>query len=487
MRSFLAPLSVGLMTAALLVGAPDAPAQSPATTQSLATLLEEAIEGDPRANRLIVGMKVVDLESNEVLYERKPQKLFVPASNMKLFTSAAALDFYGPDHRFTTRLSAEPASAETPETAPIHAILTGGGDPTFTNANLRAMIDEMIREHLPEGAVLHSHVRVDGSRFTAPLKGPGWMWDDEPAAYQMSVTAMMMDYNVATVRVDESEGHLSVTLDPPSPYPNVAISPEASAEGAVRVTREAFDDVFRIVPASGSFSPVRQRLSMHRPETWIAGVATMMFDEAGVPPTNVMQGKYRGIAERVEVVYRGRPLSEVIALFNKPSENAIGEMLVLNMAADHGRGASSWNAGTSLMGDWLVEQVGLERGSFRIADGSGLSRYNLITPEGTIQLLQHMWNHEHREAYVDSLPIAGVDGTMRGRLTGTPSGERRVIAKTGTMSGVSCLSGYVQTEEGNWLAFSLLTNGFVGPAGPVRAFQDRLCLIMVTGEDPEAN
>jgi PBP4 family serine-type D-alanyl-D-alanine carboxypeptidase len=131
------------------------------------------------------------------------------------------------------------------------------------------------------------------------------------------------------------------------------------------------------------------------------------------------------------------------------------------------------------MGTWLTQTAGLTEDDFRLVDGSGLSRYNLICASGAVKLLRHMWQSPNRQVYIDSLPIMGGDGTLGGRGASLNTGS--VHAKTGTMSGVSALSGYVETAQGRWLVFSILTNGFIGSSSPSRALQDRLCAAMAAG------
>ena len=219
---------------------------------------------------------------------------------------------------------------------------------------------------------------------------------------------------------------------------------------------------------------------MHDPAQWIAGVLHQMLIDEGIE----VEG--RPLVETLPpiadpgITHESLPMSEIIALFNKPSENAIGEMLLLNLAleAEGAEAPVDFRDGAAQLTEWLTAEAGLDAGDFRLVDGSGLSRYDLICASGTVNLLLHMWRHPDRQVYLDSLPIAGVDGSLRSRMGGTVA-EGRVHAKTGTMSGVSCLSGYAETLDGRWLVFSILTNGYIGSSGPSRGLQDRLCVALV--------
>ncbi|MBX3727863.1 MAG: D-alanyl-D-alanine carboxypeptidase/D-alanyl-D-alanine-endopeptidase [Candidatus Sumerlaeia bacterium] len=446
----------------------------PAQDRSLGERLIDAIDGDIATARTFVGVLVTEADTGRELFARFEHRLFTPASNAKLYTSAAALDTWGPDHRFRTELLARGTLAED-GTLNGDLVLVGGGDPVLRSEHLRALAARVPAE-LGIRAVA-GRVVIDDSLYAPRLKGPGWMWDDEPDAYQMSVTALMLDYNVLTVRLFEHEGRVASRLDPAADMPPIVNAMRDLR--AANVTREPFTDVILVRPAAGEapFQPTSVNLTMHQPSPWIASVFTRMLADAGV----VVHGHAIPTGDAAPIArlaHDSAPLREILALFNKPSENAIGEMLLHNLAVHRGTVPATWSAGEAALRDWLVGTAGLEADSFRIADGSGLTRYSQITPAGTVTLLTHMWNHPHRVAYLESLPVGGVDGSMRGRLVNTPA-QARVFAKTGTMGGVSSLSGYVQTTDGKWRIFSILTNGFVGSSRPARDLQDRICVELV--------
>jgi PBP4 family serine-type D-alanyl-D-alanine carboxypeptidase len=447
---------------------------APAQERSLGERLIEVIDGDTATARTFVGVFVTEADTGRELFARFEHRLFTPASNVKLYTSAAALDTWGPDHRFRTELLARGTLSED-GTLNGDLVLVGGGDPVLRSEHLRALAARVPAE-LGIRAVA-GRVVVDDSLYAPRLKGPGWMWDDEPDTYQMSVTALMLDHNVLTVRLFEHEGRVAARLDPAADMPPIVNAMRDLR--AATVTREPFTDVILVRPATGEapFQPTSVSLTMHQPSPWIASVFTRMLADAGVKVqgNSVLVGGGEPLGR---LAHDSVPLREILALFNKPSENAIGEMLLHNLAVQRGTLPATWTAGEAALRDWLVATVGLEADSFHIVDGSGLSRYSQITPAGTVRLLTHMWNHPQRVAYLESMPVAGVDGTMRSRLVNTPA-QARVFAKTGTMGGVSSLSGYVQTTDGKWRIFSILTNGFVGSSRSARDLQDRICVELV--------
>jgi D-alanyl-D-alanine carboxypeptidase/D-alanyl-D-alanine-endopeptidase (penicillin-binding protein 4) len=463
-----------LFTLALLISIVSALPGGPA----LAGRLAEIISSDPITQRTFVGVQVVDADSGEVLFDRDAQHLFTPASNMKLYTSACALATWGADHGFTTDVGAE-GDVGSDGVLRGNLILRGGGDPTLRTEDLQGLArrvhDEMGLRRISGDVV------VDESLFDPTRKGPGWMWDDDPDPYNMSLSSIMLDYNVLSVTVAPAAAvgaPPQATLQPPGDYPPISNSALTADDDHLVVTRRPFTDAIEVTGAiAQTATPVTRKLTMHDPALWAAGVFRHMLADAGVE----VQGDARAVTQPTNVTPRltleGRPLAEILSLFNKPSENAIGEMLIHDLAVHDNRVPATWGAGAQIITQWLTGVVGLDPGDFRTVDGSGLSRYDEICPAGTVRLLRHMWQRPDREIYLASLPIASVDGSLRGRMAGTAAAGH-VHAKTGTMSGVSCLSGYVETAGGRWLIFSILTNGYIGSSGPSQALQDRLCIAM---------
>ena len=180
-----------------------AAAVEPLDAQALAARLDKVLDDHPTAQRTTVTLKVIDLQSGETIYDRGGARLQVPASNLKIYTSACALDLFGPDHRFQAIVRAD----GTIENGVLHGNLKliGGGDAMLTSKELRKLAKQVVDE-LGVRQII-GEVVVDNSRYAPRLKGPGWMWDDEPSYYNMSVTPLMVDFNVLTVKLTpDAEG-----------------------------------------------------------------------------------------------------------------------------------------------------------------------------------------------------------------------------------------------------------------------------------------
>lgn len=437
-----------------------------------ATILEmrlnEVLDAHPTAKRTTVTLKVIDLESGETIYDRGGDRLQVPASNLKIYTSACALDAFGPDHRFQTIVRAE---------GPIengvlrgNLKLIGGGDAMLTSKDLRKLAKRVVDELGIQKII--GDVVVDNSRYAPRLKGPGWMWDDEPSDYNMSVTPLMVDFNVLTVKLTpDAEGFVYAKLDPPSIYPELVSVGAERTSGNVLATRRPFTEPIEYRGDRKLDNPTELRMTMHDPGPWVAGIFTRMLAEAGVnfsPPSRQRAKGANGGATAQELVHEGPTLAETLKHFNHVSENAVGEVILHEIALAHGVKRPDWPAGAKIISDWLIEQAKLEPGSFRYVDGSGLSRYNLISADSSVRLLQYLKQSDDFEPFFQSLPTSEVK-LDEAETTGAKdmSQAPRVSAKGGSMSSVSTMSGYLRTLDGRLLAFSLLANGFIGNNEPV--------------------
>ncbi|MEM9914701.1 MAG: D-alanyl-D-alanine carboxypeptidase [Planctomycetota bacterium] len=507
----------------------------PLDAEALQDTLTELIATHPTAKRTNVALKVTDLETGEVLFDQNSDKLYTPASNLKIYTSAAALDLLGPDYRWTTRVAIRDTGNQRLDPS-IHLI--AGGDPMLDTSQLISLATqlkhELGRQHEFKSLVMAS----DHAWSEVPLKGPGWMWDDDPDYYNMSIAQIMLNFNVLNITFEalaepdfssvdlwEQEGY-SIRYDPSSTYPPRSIDslaamglPQTAHTDSMEITRDDFEHEVlfngRLKPGS---DPVNARINVHSPRLFATAAFKRILENTGVQVGREMPHidgnealshsgpatghTYTDLATDYSpdndkvvlvVVHKGKTNTEAVKQFLKVSENAVGEMLLLTLSEKFGEGEKvSWPSGAKVISDWLVDEAGLEEGSFRLVDGSGLSRYNLISADSSIRLLAYMKNEsEHFEPFFDGLPIykVALPKDAGAKWGGVPIAEfdaERVFAKPGGMSGVSTISGYVHTLDGRWLAFSLLGNGYIGSSAPVRDLRNQVWAELVRYQAAEA-
>ena len=448
------------------------PLDTAALTQTLDTLLDN----NPAAKRTTLTLKVIDLQTGEVLYDRGGDKLLIPASNLKIYTAAAALDLLGPDYRWTTELLT---------TAKIkhgvckgNLIIRGDGDPMLDTQQLAAMADSLVNDRKIKQINGTIVVQTNPRWKNLPLKGPGWMWDDDPDYYNMSIRSVMLNFNTLDVVATASGGGVSVVLEPATNWPPLIDSPSTDPDDSgISIEREPFQETIHITGTLEPGSePVRETITMHDPAPWIASVFERMLTDRGVVvrhETDINPAK----SYITLLSHKGIPLAQALKHFLKVSENAVGEMILLKLAETQTDGDVSWPAGAQVITDWLTNTAGLEEGSFRLVDGSGLSRYNLISADSSVKLLAFMKTHPHFAPFFDGLPIYKVtlpnDATWNNKPINNYD-PKRVFAKTGGMTGVSTISGYIKTLDNHWLAFSFLANGYTGSSKPVKELRNEI-------------
>jgi len=417
---------------------------------------------------------VVDLDTGETLFSREAQRLVRPASTMKVLTTAAVCR-RAPDGVLETTLSAD--------NLPVGVVkLTGAGDPFLSTADLRSLVRELKElglERVHDNRVNVLDPLAGGARF-----GEGWMWDDEPASFMPAISAAAVDGGCVTVSVFGKDAGLEARLSPVAGELRLRVKP---GPGPLRVTRGRYTAP-ELVTVNGRLPGRRldarfPRISVPDPARFTAWILADALEQeglldgaplvsAGGPVSMPFAGAHR--------VTLQRSISEVVESTNKPSDNLGAELLLRLLpslvAEDATLGPDSAADGIALIGEDLAH-LGLDPTSYRISDGSGVSHYTLISAEVLVRTLEDMHRIGGRsfEVFETSLPIAGVDGTLRRRMLETPA-KGRVHAKTGTISGVSNLAGYVTTESGRKLAFAIMVQNYVGSSKPWRELQDAFCV-----------
>jgi D-alanyl-D-alanine carboxypeptidase/D-alanyl-D-alanine-endopeptidase (penicillin-binding protein 4) len=477
--------------AALFLFAHTLLAVEPLNTDALRQTLDTLIDQHPTADRTTVTLKVVDLATGKVLYNRGGNKLLTPASNLKIYTSSAALDLLGPDYTWTTEVLS--TAKIKSGTCNGNLILRSTGDPMLNTEELAKLADTLVNDH--KLRVVRGTVTVQSNpRWNqVPLKGPGWMWDDDPDYYNMSIQSMMLDFNTLTVTATPSKGAVAVDVTPASAWPTVEVDAQIGGDKPnIKIDRDPFYETIHVtgkLPANAT--PVQDTITMHDPSRWIAAVFQQMLIDRGVEFRD--ESMASSSTDTFPLVsQQGQTLTQAIRHFLKVSENAVGEMVLLKLAETQTQEDVTWPTGANVITDWLINTAGLEPGSFRLDDGSGLSRYNLISADSSIKLLTFMKKHKHFDPFFDGLPTYKVslpdDDTWNNTPLKTFEAER-VFAKTGGMSGVSTISGYIQTLDNQWLAFSFLGNGYTGSSKPVKDLRNKVWqeLIRFQADEMPAN
>jgi D-alanyl-D-alanine carboxypeptidase/D-alanyl-D-alanine-endopeptidase (penicillin-binding protein 4) len=326
----------------------------------------------------------------------------------------------------------------------------------------------------------------------------GWSVDDPLYEYGAPVSALAVNDNAFALRVRPGArvGDPGViVLDPPVEYyaiDNRVRTSRLGVERKIHVERNASREQLRVW---GTF-PLRDRgetvlLGVADPALYAAKAFRQILEQRGIAVSGGLSARHlfanevadlaKGPAARppsgVELARRASaPLLESLRIIGKVSQNLHAEMMLRSVARER-RGIGSQEAGLEELETFMAE-AGLAPESYNLVDASGLARLNLVSPTAIVRLLRYMYSAPEREEWMSLLPIGGQDGTLSDRF-GEPGAAGRILAKTGTLSHVSALSGYARRGDGAWLAFSILANNYNGPAADIRGVMDRICTLMI--------
>jgi len=450
-----------------------APLAQTATEPEVVQIIDQAL-ADPALVHGLAGVVVTSLKDGRTIYAKNQDLVFIPASNFKLLVSATSLDRLGPEYRFKTELYT--SGEHTPEgILKGDVILVGRGNPILKPDDLQLMANKLEGIKTIEGNIVGDDTWFDDVRL-----GWGWNWDDEPYYYSAQLSALCLNKNVVDVyvRPGVKEGAAPmVRISPATSYMTVrndATTGKAGSEKTVSVDRLRGRNVIHVtgsIPLDAKSESPEEAITMEEPTLFAATMLREMLQRAGVE----VKGKpVRGAKPEGAVLvafHQSVPLSEMMLLLNKPSDNLIAETLLKTLGAEFkGRGSSSRGADVERE---FLEKAGLDMTALSIIDGSGLARMNYISPHNLATLLSYMYRHKDGALYMKSLPIAGVDGTLRSRMKGTAAAGN-CKAKTGYISRVRTLSGYVTTKASEQLVFSIMMNHHLCSSAEVNAVQDKI-------------
>jgi len=472
-RRFAAAVA-GILAVAALAAVPLTQAGSaPASTSQLGADLDRIL-ADQRLAGGQVGLEVRDAATGDVLYEHNAENRLLPASNGKLFTSTAAMDVLGPDYRFTTSVQTNGPTSHGTLLGNLY--LEGTGDPTMLGPDYDALAE----------AVADSGVRTvvgnlvaDDTYFDDVRLAPFWAWDDEPYYYNAQISALTVapntDYDAGTVIVHIAPGAMAgaparVSVVPANHYVRLVGSATTGAAGssdtadAVRRHGNNTIDVSGSIPATSTGEDIWA--TVWEPTQLVASIFRDSLRAHGVRVLGGTSYAATPAGARALASHDSMTLTQLLTPFLKLSNNMHAEHLVKAMG-EKVSGEGTWDAGTTAVLDDAAT-MGVDTSQLRMVDGSGLSRADLLTPQQITNLLIAARGKPWFTSWYNALPIAGnadrfTGGTLRNRMRNTPAANN-LHGKTGSMTAVSALSGYVTDGAGDQLVFSMISNNFL-PGG----------------------
>lgn len=460
---------------------------------SLSTLPEfwnqmDDIFNDPSFSNSSWGVLIQSLETGEYFYKRNEDKLLMPASCLKLFTTSAALILLGPEYRFTTNIFKRGNIDGSILKGDI--IVHGRGDPTISGRfsggdvlrtyNLWA--DSLLNLGIDE---IDGNIIGDDTEFDDKGLGEGWAWDDESYWFSAQTDAISFNDNCVDlyVSVDKEKRKANVSMNPNTKYVvltnEVSVVPNDSATD-IDVYRERGTN---IITVSGSIKEnsdtVKTFCTVNNPTQYAMVVLKDVFEKKGIKvsgsPIDVKDLPKQIDYRQTELLFTNHsvPLREIVKVVNKTSHNFYAEQILKTIGLEEEHYGSAEKGIDAEME--IFKDMGINTDALNIVDGSGLSRMDLVTPRHFVSLLGYMFKSKQYIPFYNSLPIAGVDGTLLTRMKNTRA-ETKVRAKTGYLTAVRSLCGYALTGDNEPVAFAIIANNFNVPVKLAENIQDLVCL-----------
>lgn len=467
----------------------------------LGTRIDKAID-ESELGEARWGISVISMSDGSTIYARNADKLFTPASNMKIYTTAVALDLLGADYQWRTSVY-----ANTPPDAngrvPGDLILYGRGAPDLVanskdenRGSLAKLADDLYARGIRS---VSGNVIGDESYFRGDPLGEGWQWTDLQWYFAAEASALSINGNEVDINFVPSgkDGKSAVNTSDTESYltvENRMAAAERTGRSTIGVHRGLSDNNIEVwgefAPGSKGFGA---RLSVHNPALWATKLFVRALKARGIQvggqalarDSRVPQSQRFDPARALEVAYvQSLPLGEIAKKTNKESNNLYAELILRTLGRERGQQIAALpegagrergddEAGVAVVSAWL-SRAGIPTTRLALHDGSGLSRLDLVTPETSARLLLAISKTAAAAVFKDSLPIGGRDGTLGGRLKPLTD---RVFAKTGSLTYDNSLSGYLRNENGQFWAFSIMCNDQTGRSDSIRLIDQIVILL----------
>lgn len=467
---------------------PGVPGPVKISTGSDATLRAfiDSMADAPQFSNAHWGILIVDPERGDTLYSRNAGKLFMPASNMKILTSATALAQLGPEYRYRTYFAGTGPVVDS--TLDGDLLVIGRGDPSVSDhmlhdamLPLRAIADSLAAKGIRR---IRGRVATAGDAFPGEVLGFGWSYDDFEDSYSAPIDELLFNEGFSELHVhggDKPGDPVRVETRPARTYPRVRVAAAtiasiagdtAHARGrALRARKDStsWDVILEGQIAAGDSAVIE--VTDHDPGAAYVAAFREALRDKGIVVEDSSVDAASSAADTLATL-TSPPLRDILQALLKPSQNQIAEMLFRTLALEK-NGAGRSDSARAIVERQIATWGVAVPSEAVVRDGSGLARYDYISPRTIVRILDAARKLPGFDGYYDALPIAGVDGTIRSRMKGTPA-QGNVHAKTGTVAQARSLSGYVTTADRHMLIFSFLCDNFTVPNRAVEGVQDAI-------------
>lgn len=423
-----------------------------------------------------IGVVIRQAKTGKVIYNRKGNYLFAPASVQKLLTATAALHYLGPSFSFKTKLFT--SGKKTNGTLKGNLLVQFNGDPELTADDLESLIEALKENGITK---IKGKVFIDTSAYDSLYYPPGWVWDDLSYSYAAPLSAAIIDKNAFILRLTPNvkigaPPTLSVDIPNQTVHFTNHIKTTKTFNKECPVT--IYSDFNNHYMLSGclnkNWGRQRRNVALRDPVPYISTLLIEDLKENNITYSGKISSHKTNKQYKLLAEHDSAPLRKILKDMLKKSDNLISDSLLKQIGHRYFHQPGSWSNGVKAMTKILAETKIDFKGNL-IDDGAGLSRYNLLSPYQLSELLQYVYHKPSlRRVLIQALPIAGIDGTLVERMI-SEAKDKRIRAKTGSMTGITSLAGYIYTKNLGVLTFAIMINGFVGKRHPYTKLEDKLC------------
>ncbi|MGE3319416.1 MAG: D-alanyl-D-alanine carboxypeptidase/D-alanyl-D-alanine-endopeptidase [Candidatus Berkiella sp.] len=432
-----------------------------------------------------VGLVIQNPKTGQIIYETRAEETFHPASTTKLFTAAAALKYLGDNFQYQTTLQA-PLEKISNNILNDNLYFVFRGDPTFQVKHIPEIFKALKTKGVNQ---IQGNLVIDDTAFAEPYYAQGWTWDSLPWYYSAPITSIIINENKVRLKFNRPQAlNTPIKIEQADPeLPAFKIQSNVTA-----VTMQEADTTCQLnvkvnnndIDLSGCWpldkTPIVMELALDDTRSLAKSLIENALKQNGIKLTGTIQFGAAPKNVPAIIVKRSAPLKLLLPRVLADSNNIYAESLTKALGLAYG-GQGTFQAGIHAIQDILSEESRIEFSKVKLSDGSGQSRYNLISPFVVSQLLNFMYHDPAFAVYQASLSSSGKTGTLATRLK-DKNMIGRVLAKTGSATGTSALSGYITSNKGNEYLFSLIINHSTKDFNELKRFEDKLCQLIV--EEP---
>lgn len=421
-----------------------------------------------------IGIEVLSVDSEKILYSKNSSALFEPASNVKILTSITALKILGAEYTFKTEVFYNDTNI----------YIKGYGNPELKTSDIEEIADSAV----DKGINKVNNIIYDNSYFDEEEFGKGWVYEPNSATSNPKISALSLNENRIIISVKAGKHSNKILIHPKTRYFDLIDSTTPNETG-LKVTINSAEDLaatsknpqavknYIIIIGSSSESGNFAR-NVPNPALYTATIFKECLEQKGIKITGkIIEGKTDTLCKNI-CTHLSNPLLHLIYYMNKNSNNFYAEQILKTVGAQEVGIPGSFEKGAQQVYK-LLKDIGLTKDDARIFDGSGLSRYNLISPHGLVKVLESAISEWGIKAeFMSSLPLAGTDGTLKNRLR-TNGCKKNVRAKTGTMISISSLAGYAYTGKNNLIIFSIMMDNYVLSTAKIKQAEDKIVELII--------